>query len=105
MFGVTLDERSPPAYLSLRRVAHGIQSVVLNLASLKIVEQPDGVRLAIKSVTGASRDRIVGELGGALKVAVSAAPERGQANRAIIQLLAKFLAIRAARTATKGVPQ
>jgi uncharacterized protein (TIGR00251 family) len=46
------------------------------------------VRLAIKVVPGASRTRVVGWLGDALKVAVSAPPESGKANEAVIELLA-----------------
>jgi uncharacterized protein (TIGR00251 family) len=54
---------------------------------------PDGVRIALKVVPGASRDRIVGVLGDALKVAVSKPPEGGAANRVVVQLLANALGI------------
>jgi uncharacterized protein (TIGR00251 family) len=66
----------------------------MHLSKLNLTDQPNGgVRVAIKAVPGASRTRIVGELGGALKVAVAAAPERGQANRAIVEVLAERLGI------------
>ena len=52
-----------------------------------------GVRLALKVVPGASRDRIVGVLGDALKIAVSKPPADGAANKAVIQLLAARLAL------------
>ena len=52
-----------------------------------------GVILKIKVVPGASRNRIVGLLGDALKVAVSKAPEAGAANRAVVELLADALGI------------
>ena len=52
-----------------------------------------GVILKIKVVPGASRDRVVGLLGDALKVAVSKAPEGGAANRAVVELLADALSI------------
>jgi uncharacterized protein len=61
--------------------------------ALRLVEQNGGVRLSIKAVPGASRDRIVGELGDALKVAVSAPPEGGKANRAIVALLSRRLGV------------
>jgi len=57
-------------------------------------QQSDGsIRLAVKVVPGASRDRIVGVLGDSLKIAISAPPERGQANRAVIALIAGKLQI------------
>ncbi len=62
-----------------------------------------GVRLALKVVPGASRDRIVGVLGDALKIAVSKPPADGAANKAVIQLLARHLALPAAAiTITRG---
>ncbi len=53
----------------------------------------NGVELAVKVVPGASRDRIVGPLGDALKIQVSAAPEKGKANVAVIKLIAERLGI------------
>jgi uncharacterized protein (TIGR00251 family) len=53
------------------------------------------VLLPVKVVPKSSRDRIVGELDGALKVAVSAARERGAANAAVCKLIAKTLGLRA----------
>lgn len=41
----------------------------------------------------ASRSAVVGEHGGALKVAVTAAPEKGKANAAVVELLAKALGV------------
>ena len=55
--------------------------------------------MPVKAVPGASRDRIVGELDGALKVAVSAPAEKGRANKAIIALLAKGLGLRKSQLA------
>ena len=52
---------------------------------------PDGVRIALKVIPGASRDRVAGVLGDALKVAVSKPPEAGAANKAVVQLLAGAL--------------
>lgn len=50
-------------------------------------------QLQLKVVPGASRDEITGWLGEALKVKVSAPPEKGKANRAVLKLLAKLLGV------------
>jgi uncharacterized protein len=62
---------------------------------LDLTDTPDGIVIRLKVVPGASRDRIVGEHDGALKITVSAAPEKGKANKAITKLLAKALGARA----------
>jgi uncharacterized protein (TIGR00251 family) len=51
-------------------------------------------RLTIKVVPGTSRDQIVGWLGDALKIKVTAPPEKGKANEAVVTLLAKTLGVR-----------
>jgi uncharacterized protein (TIGR00251 family) len=61
---------------------------------LKLTQQGTDVLLDVKVVPKSSRNRIVGELDGALKVAVSAAPERGAANEAVRKLIAKSLGMR-----------
>jgi hypothetical protein len=49
------------------------------------------MRLALKVVPKASRTRIAGWVGESLKVQVSAPPERGRANEAVLDLLASVL--------------
>lgn len=61
-----------------------------------------GVEIAVKVVPGASRDRIAGCLGDALKVQVAAPPERGKANKAVEVLLAKTLGTRASEVKVVG---
>lgn len=60
---------------------------------LHLQETARGVLLRVKVVPGASRTRICGTLGGALKAAVAAPPERGKANEALVKLLAKALGL------------
>ena len=51
------------------------------------------MRLHLKVVPKASRDRVVGWVGDRLKVQVTAAPERGKANDAVIEVLAAALGV------------
>jgi uncharacterized protein len=53
--------------------------------------------LHVKVVPGASRNRVAGKYGDGLKVQVSAPPERGKANEAVIELLAEFLGVKPAQ--------
>lgn len=50
----------------------------------------------VKVVPGASRDAVAGWLGEALKVRVSAPPERGKANAAVERVVAEALGVPAA---------
>ncbi|HYM03166.1 MAG TPA: DUF167 family protein [Stellaceae bacterium] len=64
--------------------------------SLPFTAAPDGVRLAVRLTPRASADRIIGLAGDAdgnavLKIAVTAAPEAGKANDALLRLLARLL--------------
>ncbi|HVE42527.1 MAG TPA: DUF167 domain-containing protein [Planctomycetota bacterium] len=55
------------------------------------------MNLPLKVVPKASRNRIVGWVGDRLKVQVTAPPERGKANGAVIELLAETLGVPRAR--------
>ena len=61
---------------------------------IQLTQQGGDVLLPVKVVPKASRDRIIGELAGRLKVGVSAAPEKGAANQAVCKLIAKNLGVR-----------
>ena len=50
--------------------------------------------LKLKVAPGASKDEIVGWMGDALKLRVSARPEKGRANAAVVALLADVLSTR-----------
>ena len=61
--------------------------------SLDLQTSVDGVVLKVRAVAGASRERVVGLHGGALKLATTAAPEKGKANRRLLSLLAGSLGL------------
>jgi len=60
---------------------------------LDIRDEAGGAVIAVKAVAGASRDRVVAVLAGALKIATAAAPEKGKANKAIAATLAAALGV------------
>ena len=51
------------------------------------------MKIKIKVVPRASRDAVVGWLGDELKLAVTAPPEKGRANKAVVALLARTLGV------------
>ncbi len=51
------------------------------------------MKLAVKVTPKAAHDAITGWMGDALKVAVTAVPERGKANAAVVELLAQALGV------------
>lgn len=59
-------------------------------------ERPDGVELLVLVVPRASKNAIVGEHDGRLKVQITAPPVDGAANAALIKFLSKRLGFRRA---------
>lgn len=59
--------------------------------------RPAGVVLPVRARAGARQTGVLGEHDGALKVAVATAPEKGAANRAIIELLCRELDLRSSQ--------
>lgn len=59
--------------------------------TLALETRPDGTVLPVHVRAGGRRNAVLGERNGALRVEVTAAPERGKANRAVIDLLAETL--------------
>jgi uncharacterized protein (TIGR00251 family) len=63
---------------------------------LKQVSVPESsATLNVKVVPGAKRDRVVGRYGDGVKVQVSAPPEDGKANKAVVLVLAMALGVKA----------
>lgn len=61
---------------------------------IRLESHPQGILLAVKAQPGSRQDAIKGWQDGALKVAVTQVAEKGKANRAIMQVLAKQLKLR-----------
>ena len=66
----------------------------MDLSALEITDTSDGCTFPVKVIPGSSRDRVVGTLGNAIKVAVSSPPEKGAANKALLKLLAQHFNLR-----------
>jgi uncharacterized protein (TIGR00251 family) len=56
---------------------------------LDLTPVPGGVRLRLRVKPGARKDALLGVHGGALKLCVTEAPERGRANEAVLVFLAR----------------
>jgi uncharacterized protein (TIGR00251 family) len=54
---------------------------------LELAASDGGVTFAVRVSAGASRTRVLGVLGGTLKLAVQAPPERGKANREVLRIV------------------
>lgn len=70
--------------------------------TVQIREHPDGCILSVRAQPGAKRDAVVGEHAGLLKVAVTAPPDKGRANEAIVEVLADALGIKRSQITLLG---
>jgi uncharacterized protein (TIGR00251 family) len=61
---------------------------------IQLTEHAEGVVLPVRAQPGARRAGIQGERNGALKVAVTAPPEDGRANDALVELLREKLRLK-----------
>jgi uncharacterized protein (TIGR00251 family) len=61
---------------------------------INIREVEGGVVISVKVQPNASRDRVVGEYGDQLKIAVTVAPEKGKANKSVIKVLSRLLDVK-----------
>lgn len=60
---------------------------------LDVAESDRGVLLPVKIVPGASRTKFLGEWQGRARISVAAAPEKGKANQAVIDLISALLGV------------
>lgn len=66
---------------------------------IQVNEHAEGCVVAVRAQPGARRDAVVGEHNGALKVAISAAPDKGKANEAIAAVLCATLGVKKSQVA------
>lgn len=71
-----------------------MRPVVYHRVMIDITTEDGAVLLPVKIVPGASRTRFLGEWDHRAKIAVSAPPEKGKANKAVIEFIAKKLGAR-----------
>ena len=61
---------------------------------INIREVEGGIVVSVKVQPNASKDRVIGEHAGQIKIAVTVAPEKGKANKAVIKVLSKLLGVK-----------
>jgi len=61
--------------------------------TIELREVAEGIIIPVKATAGARRNEIRGQHNGRLRVSVTAAPEKGQANEAIARLLASAMGL------------
>jgi uncharacterized protein (TIGR00251 family) len=60
---------------------------------LELIESSGGTRLRLRVKAGARKTAIQGAHGGKLKLSVTAPPDKGKANKAVLELLADRLGL------------
>src|ERR1700722_152469 len=61
---------------------------------ITIADHAEGLVLAVRAQPGARRNGVQGEQNGALKIAVTAPPEDGRANAALVEVLHDALGVK-----------
>jgi uncharacterized protein len=61
---------------------------------IQIADHAEGCVVSVRAQPGARQNGITGEQAGSLKVAVTAPPDKGRANDAIIEVLAEALELK-----------
>jgi uncharacterized protein YggU (UPF0235/DUF167 family) len=60
---------------------------------IRLEQHPRGIVVPVRAHAGARQNAVLGERQEALRIAVTAAPEKGKANRAIIDVLSDRLGV------------
>jgi len=61
---------------------------------IKTREVEGGIVVSVKIQPKSSKNRVIGEYADRIKIAVTVAPEKGKANKAVIKLFAKWLGVK-----------
>ena len=61
---------------------------------IELADHPEGVLVPVRAQPGARKAGVLGEQAGALKLAVTAPPEDGRANAAMVELLRELLGLK-----------
>jgi uncharacterized protein (TIGR00251 family) len=71
---------------------------------IRVTDHAEGCVICVRAQPGARRTGILGEQNEALKVAVTAPPEDGRANKALVDALAKGLGLKKSQVELVGGP-
>jgi uncharacterized protein len=63
-------------------------------SAMEVATHAEGWVLSVRAQPGARKNAVLGAHAGALKVAVTAAPEQGKANKAILEVLREALGLK-----------
>jgi uncharacterized protein (TIGR00251 family) len=66
---------------------------------IELADHPEGVLVPVRAQPGARKNAVLGEQAGALKLAVTAPPEDGRANAALVELLREILGVKRSQIA------
>ena len=69
---------------------------------INIQQHAEGATLAVRAQPGAKRNAVLGEQAGALKVSVTAPPEDGRANAALVEVLRDWLGVKRSQVELAG---
>jgi uncharacterized protein (TIGR00251 family) len=64
---------------------------------IAVAPHAEGATVAVRAQPGARKTAVLGEQAGALKVAVTAPPEDGRANAALVEVLKDWLGVKRAQ--------